>query len=163
MKAIHFAIVLLLTSSCNQGHTDVQQQIPARTDRLQQQENKTYKPGLGDFMLAVQMHHAKLWFAGINSNWKLADFELGEIQETFQDVQTYNRDRPEIKTINMINPPLENISKAIKKKNVEDFKSSFSLLTSTCNNCHRINQYEFNVITIPNSPPVNNQNFEVQK
>jgi hypothetical protein len=31
-----------------------------------------YEPGLGEFMTATQLRHAKLWFAGKNSNWDLA-------------------------------------------------------------------------------------------
>ena len=35
-------------------------------------------PGFEEFMSNIQAHHAKLWFAGQNHNWKLADFEIHE-------------------------------------------------------------------------------------
>ena len=162
MKATLFILASILLSACNQTHTDMQQ-LQVKADSLQQQLNKTYKPGLGEFMLGIQMHHSKLWFAGINSNWKLAQFELEEIKETLEDIKVYNTDRPEIKSIDIINPPLENIGKAIQQKDMVEFKSGFTLLTNTCNTCHKDNNHEFNVITIPSSPPVSNQNFEVQK
>ena len=34
-----------------------------------------YKPGLGEFMTATQLRHAKLWFAGKDNNWDLAAYE----------------------------------------------------------------------------------------
>jgi hypothetical protein len=40
-----------------------------------------YVPGLGEFMSATQVRHAKLWFAGDAKNWELASFELDEITE----------------------------------------------------------------------------------
>src|SRR5271163_5086635 len=49
-----------------------------------------YAPGLGDFMTAyVQPHHTKLWFAGAAGNWELAAYEANELDETFEDVKTY--------------------------------------------------------------------------
>ena len=33
------------------------------------------------------------------------------------------------------------------------------LLTNTCNTCHQATRYEFNVITVPNTPAFGNQQF----
>src|SRR6187200_1057483 len=54
-----------------------------------QEAAKTYFPGLGDFMARIQVTHAKLWLAGEAKNWELAEYEVGEIKETFSDVQDY--------------------------------------------------------------------------
>ena len=123
--------------------------------------NEAYRPGFGEFMSSIQMHHAKLWFAGSAGNWKLADFEIHEIQETLDDIQQYNVDRPESKKIIMINPAMDSIAEAIKQHNESLFKKGYILLTSTCNNCHKATAHEFNVITIPSTPPVSNQSFKV--
>jgi len=111
-------------------------------------------------MLSIQEHHAKLWFAGKNGNWELADFEMGEIQETMGYIQKYCADRPEVTSLPMIEPSLDSLKTAIVKKNTEEFKSSFTLLTNTCNNCHKVTKHSFNVIKIPDIPPVTNQIFE---
>lgn len=51
---------------------------------------ESYVPGLGDFMTAcVQPHHIKLWLAGNAGNWGLADYEAGELRETFEDISNY--------------------------------------------------------------------------
>jgi hypothetical protein len=43
-------------------------------------------PGLGEIMTLQQLRHIKLWFAGRAGNWPLADYEIGELQEGFDDV-----------------------------------------------------------------------------
>ena len=37
-------------------------------------------------MALQQMRHIKLWFAGRAGNWPLADYEIGELNEGFDDV-----------------------------------------------------------------------------
>jgi hypothetical protein len=108
------------------------------------------------------MHHAKLWFAGNAQNWKLADFEVGEIRETLDDVRKYCADRPELASLPMIGPAMDSISSAVKQENLPKFKSAFILLTNTCNNCHRATKHEFNVIRVPQTPPFTNHVFEKQ-
>src|SRR5215467_3913154 len=47
---------------------------------------ETYASGLGEIMSLQQMRHLKLWFAGQAKNWPLADYELDELEEGFDDV-----------------------------------------------------------------------------
>src|SRR6201996_6023750 len=126
MKLSFFIALFALTifASCSQN--DNSQQLQARIDSLQQKLNHTYKPGLGEFMLGIQEHHAKLWFAGINKNWELADFEVHEIGETIDDMKQYCTDRPEVKSIGIIDPAINNIKFAIKQKDMDAFKKSFA-------------------------------------
>jgi hypothetical protein len=154
--------ILFIFSACGQQNNDTQR-LQGQVDSLQKKLNDTYKPGLGEFMLGIQLHHAKLWFAGTNKNWKLADFEVHEIGETLDDIKKYCTDRPEVKSIGMIDPPLSSLNTAIQKKDAQLFKDSFIALTNTCNNCHKDNQHGFNVITIPTALPVTNQVFKPAK
>lgn len=155
-----FAICLIMIA-CNQSGDG--QQLQAKIDSLQAKLNDAYKPGLGEFMMGIQEHHAKLWFAGINQNWKLADFEVHEIGETLDDVKKYCTDRPEIKSLGIIDPAINNIKAAISKEDIGKFKSGFTELTKDCNTCHKDNQHGFNIITIPVSLPVTNQDFKPAK
>src|ERR1700689_4177434 len=43
-------------------------------------------PGLGEIMTLQQLRHIKLWFAGRAGNWPLADYEVDELNEGFEDV-----------------------------------------------------------------------------
>jgi len=150
-----FCLLLLSCTDQQQNVKTLQSQI----DSLQQQLEKSYKPGFGEFMSSIQVHHEKLWFAGINKNWKLADFEINEIKESLEDIEAYCTDRPERKSMSMIDLPVDSIGMAIQQKNDVQFKNSFITLTNTCNNCHKATDHEFNVIKIPDSPPFSNQSF----
>jgi hypothetical protein len=136
--------------------------LQSRIDSLNNKINSAYTPGLGEFMTSIQLHHAKLWFAGKNENWELADFEIGEIQESLDDIQKYNRDRPEITELPIIKIPLDSLKNAIAQKNIDAFKKNFILLTNSCNTCHQATKHAFNVIKIPDTPPVTNQSFDKQ-
>lgn len=152
-------ILLFILSACNHSGQDTGS-MQAQIDTLQKKLDKTYKPGLGEFMSGIQVHHAKLWFAGQAGNWSLSDFETKEIREAIENIQTYCADRPEVVSIPMIKPPLDSIDIAIADKSISQFKSSFNLLTNICNNCHRATKHEFNIIQIPSTPPFSNQDFQ---
>jgi hypothetical protein len=159
MKKMFLAFSLIIVMSCS-DNSDKISELQNRIDSLQQKVNDSYKPGLGEFMSNIQLHHAKLWFAGINQNWELADFEIHEIKESLEDIQKYQSGREETKMISIIYPPLDSVKSAIENKNLKSFKSSFTLLTNTCNSCHQAAKFEFNKVTIPDSPPFSNQGFK---
>ncbi len=63
----------------------------------------------------------------------------------------------------MINLAMDSINNAIHQKNATQFKSSYLLLTNTCNSCHQATSHEFNVIKIPDTHPFSNQDFKVKQ
>ena len=159
-------IVILLALLVSCSHDSGKQSSSATNiDSLASQlaqVKEQYRPGLGEIMGGIQTHHAKLWYAAINDNWKLADYEIAEIKERIQQAEEIETDRPEVKTISMIYPAIDSVANSIKEQNLSSFKNNFQLLTATCNNCHTANHFEFNVITIPTSPPVSNQDFKAK-
>jgi hypothetical protein len=158
-----FAGMLIVTNSCNEQI----QSSPTPSANQQKQIDSLkkiiseMKPGLGELMLGIQTHHAKLWFAGKNSNWELANFEMDEIHELIEMAQKIETDRTEISSLPMIFPALDSLTASIKNKNEKLFETDFQTLTNTCNNCHVKTNFAFNVITIPSAPPVNNQDFKL--
>ncbi len=114
-------------------------------------------------MSSIQVHHAKLWFAGQNQNWKLADFEVHEMTEAFNNIRQYQSERKESEKIEIINPALDSVNAAIQQKDPALFKSGYVFLTNTCANCHHAVDFEFNVVKIPEIPPVSNQDFKINK
>lgn len=161
-KNLLFILFALAFFACTQQNSDVKQ-LQAQVADLQRQLDNAYKPGFGEFMGNIQIHHAKLWFAGQNKNWQLADFEIHEIMESVDAIQRYETDRPESKQIGMIRPALDSVNAAIQQANLIQFDNSFVLLTNTCNNCHHAVQYDFNEVKIPDSPPFSNQNFKMSE
>jgi len=160
MRYFSILILVFYLYSCNQQQESERIVLQNQIDSLRSRLDSSYTPGLGEFMLSIQMHHAKIWFAGKNGNWDLANFEIDEIRETIGDIDKYCTDRPEISSLPMIDQPLDSLKLAITKKNSESFKNSFILFTNTCNNCHKVTKHGFNVIKIPDIPPVSNQVFE---
>ena len=160
MKNILITLLFVSLVGCNRSTHDGNQDLQNQIDSLKNKLAHAYSPGVGEFMSSIQTHHAKLWFAGKNENWKLANFEIEEIQESLDDIRQYCADSPSIKPLPMIFQPLDSVKHAIAEKNIAMFKTSFNLLTNTCNNCHQTADHAFNVIKIPDAPPVTNQVFE---
>jgi|SRR5436190_5266592 len=160
MKIIfYFLVIIIVSSSCNQ-QAQRTGALQSRIDSLEKKLATTYKPGFGEFMSSIQVHHAKLWFAGKNKNWELADFEIHEIGETLDAIKEYQNEREESKKVDMLKPALDAVNDAIQKKDSSLFNSSYLLLTSTCNNCHKAVNFGFNVVKIPDTAPFSNQAFK---
>ncbi|HKJ43004.1 MAG TPA: hypothetical protein VKA27_13000 [Sunxiuqinia sp.] len=159
LKQVITSILLLVIFGCNNKPSEKINRLQNQLDSVQAKLNDSYKPGLGEFMGNVQAHHIKLWFAGTNENWKLAGFEIHELMELFDDVEHFANDRPETKLVPMIRASIDSVNSAVQQKNITQFKTSYSLMTNTCNQCHQATEHEFNVIKIPDNHPFSDQEF----
>jgi hypothetical protein len=122
-----------------------------------------YVPGLGEFMTATQMRHAKLWFAGSSGNWNLAAYELDELKEGLDDAVRFHPKHDNMPVGVMIRKnlaaPLADLGKAIEGKSAADFNRTFDGLTEACNTCHTGAGHEFIRIQRPTAPPATNQTY----
>lgn len=150
-------LFIFINYSCTNSEN---KKLESRIDSLEKKLNDGYKPGFGEFMSSIQIHHAKLWFAGTNENWELADFEIHEISETVDAIEKYQPEREESKSVPVMKPALDSVSAAIKNKDLTQFKNKYLLLTNTCNDCHKTVNFSFNEVKIPDSPPFSNQSFQ---
>jgi hypothetical protein len=117
-------------------------------------------PGLGEIMTLQQLRHIKLWFAGHAGNWPLADYEVGELNEGFEDVtKLLGGDIVE----SHVGGPIKALEKAVADKNRVAFEAAFDQLSAGCNGCHHTLDHGFIVIQRPTSLPYSNQNFAPQK
>ena len=117
-------------------------------------------PGLGEIMTLQQLRHIKLWFAGRAGNWLLADYEVDELGEGFDDV---NKLLGGDTVDKMVGGPMKELQKAIDDKNSAAFTAAFDRLTAGCNSCHHTLDHGFIAIQRPTSLPYSNQNFAPQK
>jgi len=163
-KILFLCLVLISLSGCADSEANKKKfaELQSQIDSLNRKIN-TFEPGLGEIMSAVQMHHAKLWFAGTSENWKLATFEIGELKEQFEAAEQLKDLRPEVASLPMIYPAVDSISHAVTNHDLVGFRGGFEYLTSSCNICHQVNKFEFNVIAIPKAEPVVNQIFRLPK
>jgi hypothetical protein len=126
-----------------------------------------YEPGLGEFMMATQLRHAKLWFAGKSNNWALAAYEIDEIKEGLDDAAKYHANNDGVPVAEMIKtiiePRIERLEKAVGAKNNAQFVVAFDELTDGCNACHAGAGKPFIRIQRPSVPPLSNQNFTPAK
>jgi len=122
-----------------------------------------YQPGLGEFMTATQLRHAKLWFAGKQRNWELAAFEIDEIREGLEDAKGQVPVLDGIPIAELIktniDPAFAGLEKAVEAKNSAQFATAFDHLTDACNTCHTAANKPFIRIQRPTAAPLTNQNF----
>lgn len=124
-----------------------------------------YVPGLGEIMTLNQMRHAKLWFAGAAGNWKLASYELDELEEGFHDVVEFHPTHKEspvpIKDVvpEITSVPIKKLRAAIDAKKSDDFAAAFDQMTLACNSCHQATNFGFNVVKRPTANTFSNQDF----
>lgn len=125
-----------------------------------------FTPGLGEIMTLTQMRHAKLWFAGQDSNWPLASYELDELNEGLEDAAKFHpthkdAELPIPQLIEKImKAPITHLEEAVGAKDQDRFTKAFDELTDGCNSCHQATKFGFNVVTRPASNPYSNQIFQ---
>jgi hypothetical protein len=116
--------------------------------------------GLTEIMILQQLRHIKLWFAGHAGNWALADYEIGELSDGFDDVDKQLGGRM---VDTMVGAPLKELQKAVDDKNSAAFVEAYDRLSAGCNNCHHALDHAFIAIQRPTSLPYSDQSFAPQK
>jgi hypothetical protein len=128
---------------------------------------ETYASGLGEIMSLQQMRHLKLWFAGAAKNWALADYELDELKEGFDDLIKFFPVKDDMPIGQMAGstavPTLPDLKSAIDAHDAKKFAAAFDKLTAACNACHQASNHAFIVIQRPASSPYSNQSFAPPK
>lgn len=127
------------------------------------QSSQPYTPGLVEFMLQVQSHHAKLWLAGNARNWELADYQIDELKELLEEITTRVPKYKDVPVGQMIEsttmPPIGDVESAIKARDFVKFTAAFDKLTVACNACHEAANRAFIIIQRPATSPFPNQSF----
>ncbi len=117
-------------------------------------------PHLSEIMVRQQMRHIKLWFAGDASNWPLADYEIDQLKDGFDEIgKLLGGDIAQ----QHIGGAVARLEKAIDAKDHEEFVAAFDRLSAGCNACHRTLDHAFIVIQRPVQLPYSDQNFSPQK
>jgi len=161
-----FAVVLaILASACRQpsAPAPAAAALPAAASAPTAAE--AYTPGLGDIMTLQQTRLTKLWLAGQAKNWDLADYEIKELGEGFDDVVKFHPTHeespvdPKDAIPRMVTAPVNDLKAAIMKKDKKAFEESYDALTKACNDCHQATNFGFNVVQRPATNPYPNQVF----
>ena len=165
MKNIFFAVALIFLAGCSQQ----QNSNPNSTVTLEAEITQLkaaiddLKPGLGEIMGVIQQHHAKLYYAGSRANWPLADYELGEIQESLEDAVKFNptfKGAPVADLVpSLTKASLSQVHEAIDKKDKKAFLVAYNSLSASCSNCHKAANHPFVQIQVPTEAQFSDQKF----
>ena len=122
--------------------------------------DEPYQPSLSDIMAHQQERHIKLWFAGHAGNWPLADYEIGELGDGFDDVgKMLGGDIVK----KHVGAALEALQKAVDGKDSAAFPVAYDKLSAGCNACHHTLDHAFIVIARPTVLPYSDQVFPSSK
>lgn len=158
-RSIIIAILSSLLAICN---ISAQEQPIASQQKANAQSN-FYVADLGDLMGAMQLRHFKLWFAGRQKYWDLANYEVKEIRKSFDAAAKFYPTFQNVALGKLISgtsePALAEIDKSIMAKDSKAFSPSFDGLTGECNSCRHATGVGFIAIRIPTSSPFSNQSF----
>jgi hypothetical protein len=121
----------------------------------------------GAFMILTQTRHLKLWFSGQAQNWPLADYQIGELNEGFEDAPKIF---PKYRGIEvgpmlekLMNPALKAVELAIRNHSQTRFIEAYDRLTTACNSCHQAANRPFIAIQRPAGiSPFLNQSFNAK-
>ena len=120
------------------------------------QEEAAGLPRLSEIMVQQQMRHIKLWFAGDACNWPLADYEVDQLKDGFDDVaKLLGGDLAQ----QHVGGAISGLEKAIESKDHAAFVSAFDRLSAGCNACHGTLDHAFILIQRPVLLPYSDQNF----
>ncbi len=119
---------------------------------------------LGETMGYLQRYAEKIWLAGTDGNWDLADYYSGELGETADDVIQAHLTKEGVdvsKTMAIMLPPaLSSVADAVKARNPALFRERYQALVGTCNACHQAAKHPFIQIAVPKGDGANwNQVF----
>ncbi len=142
-----FAATSLPALADDQKPADAQDQTPPAA-----QEH--FVPRLNDMMVATQVRHFKLWYAGLVQNWPLANYELTQIRNVVDDTQRLFGKKGEAKLSAMMKPATDELDQAIKAKDGQKFGTAFGKLTAACNSCHEAAGFGFIKIRVPRLSPL---------
>jgi hypothetical protein len=147
------AMLALLVSSCSQGHTP----SPTATTAAASSSAGAAKPRLGNVMVEVARRFETAGRAANANRFELAEFEVGEIEELFED-DVPNAELPKegptahIPAVakGFLEANVPELKKAAAAKDHAAFAAAFQRAASICNSCHQAAAKGF--IQVPSEP-----------
>lgn len=132
--------------------------LRAEVDSLRQQS-----PGLGEYMTTMQLHAAKLWYAVKESNWDLASYEVGELNETMDAAAALHVFKNNVNIAGVLESVQQtqilSLKHSLEAKNRKHFSVAYKQTLDACNGCHTSAGYKFISIIPPTREPVANQRW----
>ena len=167
-NAIICGFALLFLGACQQESSKKVEELEERIATLETalsnvSSDEVPVPSLATYMLNIQAHHAKLFYAGEAENWKLVHYNIHELEEYIEEVQAVHPTHNDVEIAQLaetlLTPGIEQVEEAEDAKSLEAFRTGFKVLTAGCNNCHEQAGYTIINIQEPNGKEYGNQDF----
>ncbi len=118
---------------------------------------------LAPYMASLQRFAEKLYLAGSEENWALADFYEHEIAEVSEEIVAggFEEDGHDVSALmqTMLLPALERIEEAIETQSPETFDAAYGALLGGCNGCHTTTEHGFIQLVVPRTNAYPSQSF----
>lgn len=147
----HFAATAVLLMGASSPLLADEQKPPNSQER--------FVPRFNDMMVATQLRHFKLWYAGLVQNWPLANYELTQIRNAIVDTERLYADKGGSDMSKMMTPEVDDLADAIRAKDSVKFSNAYSKLTAGCNSCHEAAGFGFIKIREPRLSPLETSPF----
>jgi hypothetical protein len=131
---------------------------PALADDQKPENAQDYAPPLNLLMVATQLSHFKLWYAGAVGNWPLASYELAQIRTSIDRIRRLYPNNTQ-SNMAMMMPAADEVENAIKARDSVKFSAAFSKLTGECNACHEATGLGFIRMRDPRLSPLETSPF----
>jgi hypothetical protein len=127
------------------------------------QEQDAMRPSLSDLMVLTQLRLFKLWYAERVDNWKLASYQLDQLQNTIDRIVKLYPTTASIAQANWIHektvPALAGLRRAVAERNKPAYETAYVQITNACNECHKAAGVDFIEVRVPTRSPFANQDF----
>jgi cytochrome c553 len=154
---VPFRQIAIVAAACAAAALPVladDQKLPPSQDQNPPNSQDRFVPRLNDMMVATQVRHFKLWYAGIVQNWPLANYELTQIRNVITDTARLYANKGGAKMSATMMPATDDLADAIKAKDAKKFASAYTKLTAACNSCHEAAGFGFIRIREPRLSPL---------
>ena len=106
---------------------------------------------------AVQMKEVgdRLWvlyYAGIDGNWELAEYQIHEAESAISKLDITRPKRQELFKA-FIDEDVEPLHEAVDSKDADGFKATFDEVVKSCNACHKKEKKAFIKWKVPSERP----------
>ena len=98
-------------------------------------------------MVETGHRYVELYWAGSDSNWGYAEYQLTKIQTAIANGVERRPKRGQ--SARMLDGALQQVSDAIRTRDGTAFEPAFTALTSACNACHRAEDVAFVTVRVP--------------
>lgn len=132
-------------------------------------ELRSIGTGVGETMLLVQNHAARVWFAGGGDgasgtpNWAYAEHGIDELNAAFERMAVIEPIHEGVPMTALYRGfrelQLQQLKKAIAAKDRAAFATAYDGMIAACNACHAQSGHPYVVIQRPTDPPATNQKF----